>query len=276
MTSALTSEAKEAMRSYFLRMVVLPGSVLSVVAFALGYLVNDVADSKAEAKASVAYAEAMRDASERIHNLTIQATESKEKAEAAQQDIEAILEKNKTQTESVATLLDRIEKVDSLSQSIGDQEKIAELVTATLSKDTKFLRAIDEKVRKSVTSEIYFGPIPCGDFFRSSKGIFREDYWDIGERNDDSLYNRINVAFTVDNVIGGVDSGSFTGWVADPDLWELKGEYNGSRYSTTYVGKGRANGSILKGFGNCFTWGTSGEKKYVNGPLNRYYTKIYQ
>jgi len=139
MSEELTNDAKEAMRKYFLRMVLLPGSVLSVVVFVLGYLVNDVANSKAETAASKAYAEAMRDASSRLHGLTVKATEAKKDAEASRSKIQEVLNETEKHNRNAKILIDRIEKNEQLSKSINDQAAIADLVADSLKNNQSFM-----------------------------------------------------------------------------------------------------------------------------------------
>jgi hypothetical protein len=145
MSKELTLEAKEAMRTYFLKIIVLPGSVLSVVLFFFGYLVNDVANSRTEAAQSNAFAHTMEYTYSRIHELSEKAIEANMSAETAQKSAEVaqkkvieLLKKTEASNQESIILVDKIAKNEELSKSISDQGKVASIVTESLLINPKF------------------------------------------------------------------------------------------------------------------------------------------
>ena len=81
----LTPAAREAIRSYMLRSLAIPGVVLTIVAFLLGFLIKDVAWQSA-------YNEAYQNAASLILKLASEAAVSAENAEQADKDVKKLLE----------------------------------------------------------------------------------------------------------------------------------------------------------------------------------------
>jgi len=195
MTHELTNDAKEAIRGYFLKMLVVPGSILSVALFVLGYLVHDVANSKAESAAAKAYAEAIKDSSKsyaeavkdssnRIHELTVKATEAKKEAEVARVEVEAakseveqakarvtaVLAETESHNKQAEVLVEQINKNEQLSKSIGDQSAIADLVKDSLLKNKAFISEVKQWPDGNYCV-ISNGNCPSG--FQKSEGFMR-------------------------------------------------------------------------------------------------------
>lgn len=138
MSKNLSPEEKEAMRNYVLKLVVLPGWALSILMFIFGYLVNDVAKAKVDAESSKAYAESIKDASIRLHRLTVETAEAKAKAESAHNNVLDLLKNTEKINQDSQVLVKQISRHEELSKSINDQNKVASIIKKNLESNSTF------------------------------------------------------------------------------------------------------------------------------------------
>ena len=128
----LTREAKEAIRSYVLNLVIPTGTVLALVSFALGFLINDVARKDA-------YNRAFNEAIKMVLDIVNRVSKAEQEAMRASVVLNEAL-----------VIAGKINASESLSRSDDQIAKIA----VELAKNQEFLNAV-RSVRVSLGQEIY-------------------------------------------------------------------------------------------------------------------------
>ena len=115
----LTQEAKALIRKYMVSLVTLPGLLVSVVLFLLGYLVNEVATGRA-------YNEAYTEASNRIIEPAQQAAVAANDALRAKSDIEALQKELRTVQSDALQILQKLKTAEMFQRS---EELVGEIVS---------------------------------------------------------------------------------------------------------------------------------------------------
>ena len=105
----LTAEAKEAIRSYMLRLIALPSLLVAIIAFVSGFLVNDVAKQGA-------FNKAYQDAAQNIYTLTREAADAVSKANQSKEDLEKLVVEVEDVVEQSDTLREKLKTVRTLTQ----------------------------------------------------------------------------------------------------------------------------------------------------------------
>jgi len=131
----LTYQAKEAIRSYLLRLVALPAIAVSLVMFLLGYLINDVARKDA-------YNDAYIQVSDRILTLAMSASKAADDAKRSSDQIES------ARKGAVAAQLESAKISDSLktalvtAQATANADQLAARVAQTLGGNESFRQSV--------------------------------------------------------------------------------------------------------------------------------------
>ena len=142
--SPLTAEAKEAVRAYMFRLVVLPGGFLTaLIVLLLGVLWNDIVKQNAENKA-------FQTAQDAIISLTTEASKAADDAEASKKRLETLIQEASEATTEAEQYRERLanfaqdasrsaadaqrskEHLETLVTSVEDVEKNAELLRERL------------------------------------------------------------------------------------------------------------------------------------------------
>ena len=134
----LTEEAKGLIRKYVITLVAIPGAVLSIVAFAMGYMINDIAKQNA-------YHDAYRDASGRILSISERATRALADAEHQQQEIEQIREQLSIISSEATELQGKIRRTEEIVEAFKNAEHLVVSVKDLLLGDENFL----DRIRRS-------------------------------------------------------------------------------------------------------------------------------
>jgi len=146
----LTLQAKEAIRIYLLRLVALPGIVISLVMFLLGYLINDVARKDA-------YNNAYANVSERILNLAMSASKAADDAKRSSDQAEA------ARISAVATQFEATKITDSLktawatAQATANADQLAAKVAQTLGSNESFKQSVRLSLSGGVFTKAGYG-----------------------------------------------------------------------------------------------------------------------
>ena len=150
----LTEEAKSAIRKYMLAMIAVPGVVLSIVAFAMGYLINDVAKQSA-------YHDAYKDASGRILNLSEQVAMAVSDARSQAKEIAEIQSKLRAVDNEATEMHSKIKTARAVADAFSSTQNVVEAVKVSLVQDQKF----SAKIKKSVIgiSKIKNSVVVSGD-----------------------------------------------------------------------------------------------------------------
>jgi len=137
----LTAEAKEQVRSYMIKIVAVPGIVLSLIAFSAGFFVQDIFFQKV-------YNDAYKDASTSILSLTKEATEAAVKAKYSADQVNAIIEKMSALVAEGEELRSKLITAEAFQKS---NELTSEVAAKIISKlDLEKLLA--EKFEKDITN----------------------------------------------------------------------------------------------------------------------------
>lgn len=119
----LTQEAKDAIRGYMVRLVALPGVVVALAAFALGFFLNEVARQGA-------FNEAYKDASIHILKLGVKASEAVTKAENSKALVENLVDEVKGTVEKSNELERRLETANALTIADNLVNQVAETIVS--------------------------------------------------------------------------------------------------------------------------------------------------
>ena len=104
----LTLETKEAIRGYLLRLVALPGFLVALVAFALGFFLNEVARQGA-------FNEAYQDASGHILELGVKASQAVTEAQNNKRVVDGLVNEVKRTVEKSKEFEKRLKTADALT-----------------------------------------------------------------------------------------------------------------------------------------------------------------
>lgn len=144
----LTLKAKQAMRSYMLRLVALPGVISVITAFTLGFFVNFVAKESA-------YNTAFTTASTDIMNLMSEANRTNFRTGQQAQEISDILKKVRGTHQQSVELQKKLEKM----QIYTDANNFIDSAVENLKKDDEFIGKISDEARKH--NVYHLGSIEC-------------------------------------------------------------------------------------------------------------------
>jgi septal ring factor EnvC (AmiA/AmiB activator) len=117
----LTLAAQQAIRSYMLRLVAIPGGVLAVVMFLLGFFVNDAAKSNA-------YAVAYKDSTDRMMVLVQNAQDARQEIKVAHDEGAKLLVDIRANHEESTKVRDALASLKALTESESSLEKLAKAI----------------------------------------------------------------------------------------------------------------------------------------------------
>ena len=149
----LTLEAKEAIRNYMLRMVAIPGFLVAVLAFALGFLINDVAKKDA-------FNEAYREATDRVLKHTEDVWAAAREANEHKKRVEALVKDIETVNQQADQLSAKLNSFRALSET----EELVQAVAIDVVNRSDFGdRLVGEMGERVQTLEITLGSIAQGN-----------------------------------------------------------------------------------------------------------------
>lgn len=123
----LTDEAKGAIQAYVWKLAVLPTSAAAIIAFMLGFAINEVARGKA-------YTDSMQTFSKDINTATRDVERSRAFAEFSVKELEKLRELAVVQQREINDMLEKIKKlqtgnIESISQAIIANPELRNLLT---------------------------------------------------------------------------------------------------------------------------------------------------
>ena len=133
----LTQEAKDAIRKYMLRLVILPGVFSAILMFMFGYLVKNVAETSA-------YNDTYRESAAFISKFTEEVLTIKSQAERAKDVIESTSKDARISADKIQRLKDDMEVLRSEIQLIMDSVSSARVFQGT----EMFVAAITDNLAK--------------------------------------------------------------------------------------------------------------------------------
>ena len=106
----LTEEAKAAMRKYMLSLIVVPGSIMALLIFMIGYFMNNIVKEQAF---NVAYDKAENTISQRID----EASKATSDAKSAKESFDTMLSRMEVVESNANTFQSKIEKAEAQVQT---------------------------------------------------------------------------------------------------------------------------------------------------------------
>ncbi len=151
MKTNLTDGARQAIRSYIISLVAIPGVAVAVMMFFLGYFIKDVAATKA-------YNDAFKEQLKEFTNLRVQASaaqmsasdakdeanDAKDDAKKAKDDAENAVASMQKSQETANSYLDHI-------QELTKSDKLKDEVSLRLSNNPTFLNQLQNPLTERIT-----------------------------------------------------------------------------------------------------------------------------
>jgi len=161
----LTEQAKSAIRRYIVHLVTLPGIALTIVAFLMGFLLNDIAVQKANN-------DAYKDASNKILELTSNVADKASDAEHSAKQVETIADRvneilkeaevTRTKLKTAETFQRSEDLVIELSENLSERDDFKNLVTGQLGERVSSLENFVNKKRSPGGAIPVAGEAPWG------------------------------------------------------------------------------------------------------------------
>ena len=123
----LTAEEREAIRSYMLRLITIPGSLAAIVIFGLGFVINDVFFERAE---NIAY----KITTETLYPQAEQVARAVSSAELSEERVETLAERYETKLHEA----EELEKSLRTSQALRESDELVDNVVKSILSQTNF------------------------------------------------------------------------------------------------------------------------------------------